>query len=207
MAEEFSDGIHLPWGPYGERYTNYEDTFTFLKLDFEDLEVVKSTADNWPTVIVGHQNEVRVGVAIGHVTQLNDKPAEEIDIFVDANRNWWALVEFENLDAAISGGQYSARGYDDYKVIPCDRRTEGFDLFNEYANRQVTPIFEMEDDSAAFAIQRAPNYGTLNSIFRLDTYSGVTDRQKTLEREVLPRKEWLSKNSLTEIADDLSDDN
>ncbi|GAA0262667.1 hypothetical protein [Halobacterium noricense] len=207
MSEQFVDGVNLPWGPYGERYTDYEDSFTFLQLDFEDLEVVKTTEDNWPTVIVGEQNEARVGVAIGHVTQLNDKPAEEIDIFVDADQNWWALVEFESLDAAISGGQYGAQDYEDYTVIPCDRRTEGFDLFNEYADDRVTPIFEMENDSAAFAIQRASNYGTLNSIFRLDTYTGVTERQKALEREVLPREDWLSKNSLTEIADNLSDNN
>jgi len=207
MTYEFSGRIDLPWGPYGERLTYYEDSFTFLTLDFEDLEVIKSTDDGWPTVIVGQQNGTRVGVAIGHVTQLNEKPAEEVNIFVDADRDWWTLVEFEDLDAAISGGWYGAQDYDDYRVIPCDRRTEGFDLFNEYADDRVTPIFKMEDDSAAFAIQRASNYGTLESIFRLDTYANVTSRQKTLEREVLPRKDWLSKNSLTEIADDLSDKN
>jgi hypothetical protein len=207
MSDEFSDGINLPWGPHGERYTEYEDSFTFLTLDFENLEVVESTGDEWPTVIVGEQNETRVGVAIGHVTQLNNKPAEEINIFVDADRNWWCLVEFEDLDDAVSGGRYEAQGYSDYRIIPCERRTEGFDLFTKFADDRVTPIFKRKDDSAAFAIQRASDYGTLNSIFKLDTYAGVTDRQKTLKREVLPREDWLNQNPLTEIADDFTDDN
>lgn len=168
---------------------------------------MESTDDGWPTVIVGKQEETSVGVAIGHVTQLNDKPAEEVDIFVDAARNWWAIVEFTDLDDAVSGGRYEVQDCDSYEVIPCDRRTEGFDLFTDYADDQVTPIFEMGDDAAAFAIQRASNYRTLESIFRLDTYAGVNNRQKRLEREILPREEWLDKNSLTGIARDLSDDN
>lgn len=206
MPHEFQDGIDLPWGPYGERLTYYEDSFSFLTLDITDPQIVETTDDNWPTVIVGEQADTSVGVAIGHVTQLNEKPAEEIDIFVDAARNWWALVEFADLDAAISDGRYEIQGYDGYDVISCERRTEGFDLFTDYANDRVTPIFEMDDDSAAFAIQRAADYATLENMFNLETYAGVDDRQKRLERSVLPREDWLNKNSLTDIARDLSED-
>lgn len=207
MTDEFQDGINLPWGPYGDRLTYYEDSFNFLTLEITDAEVVETTKGSWPTVVVGEQSGTSVGVAIGHTTQLNDRPTEEIDIFVDADGDWWALVEFEDLDAAISGGRYGIQGFDGYDVLPCDRRTEGFDLFTAKADEKVTPIFEMDDDAAAFAIQRAANYGTLESMFKLDTYTGVNERQKALERHVLPRQEWLDKNSLSDIARNLSDEN
>lgn len=207
MTGDFEDGIKLPWGPYGERLTYYEDSFTFLTLDIDDAEIKETTNSGWPTVIIGKQDETPVGVAIGHVTQLNDKPAEEIDVFVDPERNWWVLVEFADLDAAVSSGRYETQGYGGYEVLPIDRRKEGFELFTDYADDRVTPIFEMDDDAAAFAIQRSSNYGTLDSMFRLDTYAEVNDRQRSLERRILPREEWLDRNSLTGIARDLSDDN
>lgn len=207
MTDDFQGGIKLPWGPYGERLTYYEDSFIFLTLGINDAEVVETTENGWPTVIIGDQDETPVGVAIGHVTQLNDKPAEEIDIFVDSERDWWALVEFADLDAAVSSGRYETQGYDGYEVLPIDRRKEGFELFTDYADDHVTPIFEMDDDAAAFAIQRASSYGTLDSMFRLATYAGVNDRQRSLERKILPREEWLDKNSLTGIARNLSNDN
>lgn len=206
MDHSFRGGIDLPWGPYGERYTDYEDSFTFLTVKVDNAEIEETTDDGWPTVVVGERAETPVGVAIGHVTQLNDRPAEEIDIFVDVDKNWWALVEFADLDAAISNGRYGIRGYDGYEVLPCERRTEGFDLFNAYADDSVTPIFEMDDDAAAFAIQRASNYSVLQRMFSLDTYAGIEDRRKRLERRVLPRDEWLDKNSLTDIARDLPDE-
>lgn len=184
MASEFREGIDLPWGPYGERYTDYEDSFTFLTLDFDAVEIVETTGGGWPAVMVGDRDGTKVGVAIDHVTQLRDKPAEEIDVFVDSDGNWWALVEFADLDEALSGGRYNTQGYDGYERIPCERRTEGFELLVEFADDRVTPIFEMPDDSAAFSIQRASNFGTLHSIFRFETYSTLVERQKTLERQI-----------------------
>lgn len=149
MRDEFQDGVDLPWGPYGERFTAYDDSLT---LEMENAEVVATTASGWPTVIVGEKDGTTVGVAIAHVTQLNDKPAEEIDVFVDAAHNWWILVEFDDLNAARAGGRYTVRGYEGYDVLPFERHAEGFDLSTEYADRKETPIFEMVDDAAAFAI-------------------------------------------------------
>lgn len=72
-------------------------------------------------------------------------------------------MEFADLYSAISG-RYGTHDYDRCEVLPADRRTEGFDLLTDYADDQVTPVFEMDDDAAAFAIQRASNYGTLESL-------------------------------------------
>lgn len=206
MADSFRGGVDLPWGPYGERYTAYGSSFTFLTLEMEEATVVDTTDDGWPTVVVGERDGTAVGVAIGHVTQLNDRPAEEVDVFVDADRNWWALVEYADLDAALSGGRYGARGYDGYEVLPSGRRSEGFDLFGKYADERTTPIFEMENDAAAFAVQRAPTYDVLRALFRLDEYAGVDERQRTLRREVLPREEWVDANPLSDLARDVLDD-
>jgi hypothetical protein len=206
MVDGFEQGIDLPWGPYGERYTEYDDSFSVLTLEMAGAEVVDTTESGWPTVVVGHQDGTTVGVAIGHVTQLNDKPVEEIDVFVDDERNRWALVEFADLEAALSGGRYGVRGYEGYEVLPIERCSEGFSLFGAYADDRTTPIFEMEDDAAAFAIQRAPDFGALDAMFRLAEYSGIDERRRTLERHVLPRDEWLDRNELTDIARDLPED-
>lgn len=206
MTDICQSGVDLPWGSYGERYTTYEDSFTFLTLECSDVDVVATTDDGWPTVILGQQDGTPVGVAIVHVTQLNDKPAEEIDIFVDAEHNWWVLVEFAELSAAVSGGQYKTAGYNGYEKLPCERRSEGFDLFNAYAESRITPIFELTDNAAAFAIQRSSEFEPLQRLFRLDEYSQIATRQNRLERRVLPREEWLENNPLTGVARDLSKD-
>lgn len=207
MTRKFQSGVDLPWGPYGERFTYYDDSFVFLTIDISEPEVIESTESEWPTVIIGEQNGTKVGIAIVHVTQLNEKPIEEIDIFVDSHQDWWVLVEFADLDAALSGGRYGIQGYNGYEIIPCKQRLEGFDLFTSYADKKETPIFKMDDDTAAFAIQRSPNFGTLHSMFKFDTYSNIKERQQSLERQVLSRDEWLKKNSLTGIAQDLTEDN
>jgi hypothetical protein len=204
--EAITDRVRLPWGPYGERYTDYGDDFTFLSLGYDNAEVVASTPAGWPTIVRGRVDGTAVGVAIGHVSQLTEEPIEEIDVFVDDSHEYWALVEFEDLSAARSGPTSDARGLDGYEILDIDRRSEGFALFETYADRRVTPVFELPDDEAAFAIQRAPAYGTLQTLFGLHTHEGVDDRVRRLEREILPREEWVGRNPLSEIAADLADE-
>jgi hypothetical protein len=157
-------------------------------------------------VVVGETDGTKTGVAIEHVTQLNEKPAEEIDVFIDADRNWWALVEFDDLEAARRSGHYGVQGYNGTEVLPRDRATEGFALFRDFAEQKVTPLFATPDDVAAFAIQRAINFGTLVSMFRLSEYSHIESRQQSLRRQALSRDEFVEENPLSDIAQDMTDD-
>jgi hypothetical protein len=201
---DITHGVRLPYGPFCTRSTRYDEPL--LSLDMTNIEVIERT-DNagWPTVVVGETDGTDVGVAISYPAQWRDKPAEEIDIFYDVEGNWWALVEFRNLAKAKATGQYERYGYDGFEVLDRSRADEGFELFREYADNRVTPLFEMPDDAVAFAIQRANDFETLTDLFQLGIYPNLEGRYTRLEKQVLPHDEWVSQNDLSDIARDLTD--
>jgi len=202
---DISDGLRLPYGPFCTRSTRYDEPL--LSLDMAHIEVIERT-DNagWPTVVVGETDGTDVGVAISYPAQWRDKPAEEIDVFYDSEGNWWALVEFRNLAKAKTTGRYERHGYNGFDVLPRSQADEGFDLFREKADEQVTPLFEMPDDAVAFAIQRADDFETLTDLFRLNIYPNIEGRYTQLEKQVLPHDEWVSQNKLSDIARDITED-
>jgi len=203
---DISDGVRLPWGPFCTRSTRYEEPL--LSLDMSNIEVIERT-DNagWPTVVVGESEDTDVGVAISYPAQWRDKPAEEIDLFYDSEGDWWALVEFRNLAKAKATGRYERHGYKGFEVMDRSRADEGFDLFREYAEDQVTPLFEMPDDSVAFAIQRADDFEALADLFRFGQYPNIEGRFRRLRKRVVPHDEWVSDNPLSDIARDLNEEN
>lgn len=203
---DIQDGVRLPWGPFCTRSTRYDDPV--LSLDMTNIEVIERT-DNagWPTVVVGEKEGTDVGVAISYPAQWRDKPAEEIDVFYDANGEWWCLVEFRDLSTAKTTGRYESHDYNGFEVLPRSQADEGFDLFREYADDRVTPLFEMPDDAVAFGIQRADDYETLVDLFQLDIYPNIEGRYRRLRKRVVPHDEWLSDNPLSDIARDLTEKN
>jgi hypothetical protein len=156
--------------------------------------------------VVGETDDTDVGVAISYPAQWRNKPAEEIDVFYDSEGNWWVLVEFRDLEMAKTTGRYEQHGYDGFDILPRSRADKGFDLFREYADDRVVPLFEMPDDVVAFGIQRADDFDTLSDLFRLGQYPNIEGRYNTLEKQVLPHDEWVSQNELSDIARDVTDD-
>ena len=75
-AQDISDQVCLPWGPFCTRSTRYDEPL--LSLDMNTIEVIDRT-DNagWPTVVAGDADGTDVGVAISYPAQWRDKPAEE----------------------------------------------------------------------------------------------------------------------------------
>jgi len=201
---EITEDVRLPWGPFCTRSTRYEEPL--LSLGMTNIDVINRT-DNagWPTVVVGEADGTNVGVAISYPAQWRDKPAEEIDVFYDSGGDWWGLVEFRNLEKAKTTGRYERYGYDGFEVLDRSQADEGFDLFREKADDRVTPLFEMPDDSVAFAIQRADDFDTLSDLFRLGQYPNIEERYRRLRKKVLPHDEWVSQNDLSDIARDVTD--
>lgn len=205
-TRDISDHVRLPWGPFCTRSTRYDEPL--LSLDMTSTEVMERT-DNagWPTVVVGETDGTDVGVAISYPAQWRDKPAEEIDVFYDSEGDWWVLVEFRNLEKAKTTGRYEQYGYNGFEVLDRGRADEGFDLFQEYADDRVTPLFEMPDDSVAFGIQRASDFETLTDLFQLGVYPNIKGRYRRLRKRVVPHEEWVSDNPLSDIARDLTEEN
>jgi len=163
----------------------------------------------WGRTDDGHHQRcsATVGSVLYSFAQWREKPAEEIDVFYDSEGDWWALVEFRNLSKAKATGRYERHGYNGFEVLARSRAEEGFDLFREYADDQVTPLFQMPDDSVAFAIQRAEDFETLADLFRLERYPNIDGRYTRLRKQVLPHDEWVSQNDLSDIARDVTEDN
>lgn len=193
------DGIPLPIG--GElntpgRRVHSNPLFTQLA---DNVTVHSSTDNGWPTLLIGKHEGSKVGVAVDYIGDWHaDHSVEEIDIILNENQVWGAVVVYETRSAAVESGNYNTGEYQGYELYKWDVESR-IDVISDCIDRNVTPIFyteEAPDQHYADAYQRAESFDTLKRLFGLSQYQRIFDRQERLYNIIVPREErWRNKDT------------
>ncbi len=187
-------GLPLPLGvAIPKRTVNASSVLNFTASEFE---AVDSTEKGWPTLVIGTDEEAdaTLGVAIDYLGIWRDAPVQEVDIVLDSDQTWWAVVAFHTSEHAENHANYEVDGYAGCEFIDwpdyVDMDLEE-DVVEEYIDEKITPIMYTADYPSyeAIAVQRAENVGTLTRMFNLERYGTLMDRKERLYRRVIPREE------------------
>lgn len=170
-----------------------------LNLTADHFEAVSSTADGWPTVVVGTEDDDRLGVAIDYLGAWREAPVQEADLILDSDRTWWVVVAFHRSNLAVAHADYDVGGYAGYKYIDWRDFVEvGLEGLLEYVDDMVTPILHTANRPAyeAIALQRADEVDTLVRMFDLERYGTLMERQERLFNRVVSREErWAESDT------------
>jgi len=175
----------------------------------DDIKVHSKTKSGWPTIILGKQDDSRIGVAIDYPGDWHEGPIDEINIVLTEDQNWSAVVAYQNQSAAVENANYEIDGYEGYERHEWDPETHP-EVIQDCTDRKVTPIFYTPDAPNryyAHAYQQANSYSTLKKIFGLSRFSKIEDRQEQLYTLVISRDiRWEKEDtSMQELAKDILD--
>lgn len=208
-AVDFEHGIPLPIGAELNTPGRRVHSNPLVRMLADDIEVHSKTKSGWPTIILGKQDDSRIGVAIDYPGDWHEGPIDEINIVLTEDQNWSAVVAYQNQSAAVENANYEIDGYEGYERHEWDPETHP-EVIEDCTDRKVTPIFYTPDAPNryyAHAYQQANSYRTLKKIFGLSRYSKIEDRQEQLYTLVISRDiRWEKEDtSMQELAKDILD--
>ena len=204
---DFEDGIPLPIGAQLNTPGRRVHANPLIRLLADDVEVRSSTNSEWPTIILGEQDDSCIGVAVDYPGDWHEGPIDEINIVLTEDQNWSAVVAYRNQSTAVEGGNYEIDDYEGYELRKWDPETHP-EVIEDCVDRKVTPIFYTEDAPNryhAHAYQQAKSYRILKKMFGLSRYSKIEDRQERLYTLVVSQDvRWEEEDtSLQELAKDI----
>ncbi|WP_256289510.1 hypothetical protein [Halobellus inordinatus] len=207
VVVDFEDGIPLPIGTQLNTPGRRVHANPLIRLLADDIEVHSSTKSGWPTIILGEQDDSRIGVAVDYPGDWHEGPIDEINIVLTEDQNWSAVVAYRNQTTAIEDGNYEIDNYEGYELHEWNPETHP-EVIEDCVDREVTPIFytaDAPDSYNAHTYQLANSYRTLKRMFGLSRYSQIEDRQERLYTLVVPQDvRWEKEDrSMQKLAKDI----
>jgi len=204
---DFEDRIPLPMGTQLNTPGRRVHAHPLLRLLADDIKIHSSTKSGWPTIILGEQDDSRIGVAVDYPGDWHEGPIDEVNIVLTEDQNWSAVVAYRNQSTAVEGGNYEIDDYEGYELHEWDPGTHP-EVVENCVDRKVTPIFytaDAPDRYYAHAYQQAKSYKKLKRMFGLSRYSQIEDRQERLYNLVVSRDvRWEKEDtSMQELANDI----
>lgn len=208
---DFEGGIPVPIGTQLKTPGRRVHANPLINLLADDIEVRSSTKSGWPTIILGQEDNTRIGVAVDYPGDWHKGPIDEVDIVLTEEQNWSAVVAYKNQRTAVEDGNYEIADYKGYELHEWDPETHP-DVIEDCIDRNVTPIFytvDAPDSYYAHVYQQANSYRTLKRMFGLFRYSQIQERQDRLYKLVVSRDiRWEDKDtSMQDLAKDILDSN
>lgn len=203
----FEDGIPLPIGTQLNTPGRRVHANPLIRLIADGIKIHSSTKSGWPTIILGEQNDSRIGVAVDYPGDWHEGPIDEINLILTEDQNWSAVVAYRNQSTAVEDGNYEIDNYGGYELHEWDIETHP-EVIEDCVDRQVTPIFYTADGPEryyAHAYQQANSYRTLERMFGLSRYSQIEERQDRLYTLIVSRDvRWEGEDtSMQELAKDI----
>lgn len=177
----------------------------------DEVEIRSSTDSGWPTIIVGEFEGSSLGVAVDYPGDWHNGPIDEINVGINEDNDWFAMISFRNKDTAIESGNYEIDGYEGYELHEWNPGSH-HEVIEECLERNVTPIFYTPDfpyNHYAHAFQKADSYLSLKKMFGLSRYPQIEERQERLYNFVVPQDaRWEDEDtSMQDLAKDILNQN
>ena len=203
------DGIPLPIGTALDTPGRRVHGNPVVRQLTDQVEVRSSTGSGWPTIILGEFEGSKLGVAIDYPGDWHEGPIEEIDVGIDEDKNWFAMVVYRNKQTAVQDGNYEIGDYDGYELQEWNEGSAP-EIIEDCVERNVAPIFYTPENPhryKAHAYQQADSFETLEKVFGLSRYSQIVERQERLYNLVVSRDDrWEDEDtSMQDLAKDILD--
>lgn len=206
---DLEDGIPLPIGTELKTPGRRVHGNPLVRQLTDEVEIRSSTGSGWPTIILGKFEDSSLGVAIDYPGDWHNGPIDEINVGLNEDKDWFAMIAYRNKGIAVEDGNYEIDGYEGYELHEWNPGSHP-EVIEDCIERNVTPIFYTPDSPNrhyAHVYQQADSYEPLREMFGLSRYSQIEERQERLYNLLVSRDDrWEEEDtSMQDLAKDILD--